>query len=308
MNQSKFSLADLLTLMGAVTFGFLLFLGYNFLTLGDTNQSIILATSFALALGIIAYVVKKLKGVSRNFKTNIISEAILILIFLLVSFFAISPFSHYFAVSQEKEQIQGTILSNISEAEGLFDAYDTYVDNRISLYERKLKSIIQARNVNPSQYTEFGFVQGTSDETQLKTKLDALTYKLKPSNYSEMKDNLNWLSKSKSKVENWSPTGVVVIVKTLNKEVSSWSTKLKENSAYRQTGEEATDFDSSISFDEVSTVFTEKKSPTPLGIAIGLAFYVMTLFSYLISKRHDRIRGNVLKLLFGISTSDDKEL
>ena len=308
MNQSKFSLADLLTLMGSVTFGFLVFLGYNFLTLGDTNQSIFLATSFALALGIIAYVLKILKGVSRNFKTNIIIEASLIFVFLLISFFAISPLSHYFAVSQEKEQVQDNILSNISEAEGLFDAYDTYVDNRLSLYERKLKSIIQARNVNPSQYTEFGFVQGTSDETQLKTKLDALTYKLKPSNYSEMKDNLTWLSDSKSKVEDWSPTGVVDIVKTLNKEVSSWSTKLKENSAYRQKGEEATDFDSSISFDEVSTIFTEKKSPTPLGIAIGLALYVGMLVSYLISPRHPRIRGNVLNLLFGISPKDDNEL
>jgi hypothetical protein len=308
MNRSKFSLADLLTLMSAITFGFLFFLGYNFLTLGDMTKSIILASSFALALGVIAYALKTLKGVSRNFKTNIIAELVLILAYSIIAFFAFSPFSHYFSVSQEKEQIQNNILTNISEAEGLFDAYDDYTDNRLSLYERKLKGIIQARIVNPSEYIEFGFVQGTSDETQLKAKLDALTYKLKPSNYSEMKDNLTWLSDSKSKVENWSPIGVVDIVNTLNKEVSSWSAKLKENSAYRQKGEEATDFEASISFDEVSTIFTEKTSPNPLGIGIGLVIYLLMLFSYLVSKRHDRIRGNVLNMLFGNSTTDNKEL
>lgn len=308
MNQSKFSLADLLTLMGAVTFGFLVFLGYNFLTLGDTNQSIILATSFALALGFIAYVLKILKGVSRNFKTNIISEAILIFVFLLISFFAIFPLTHYFTVSQEKEQIQDSILSNISEAEGLFDAYDTYADNSIDLYERKLKSIVEAKFVNPSGYKAEGFKQGKSDAITLKSKVNLLKQVLRPSNYSKMKGRLSWLSDSKSAVENWSPITVVGTVNELNIGVQSWNEQLKNYSSDPLNAANTTSFDSPISFDQVSDIFTKETPLNPLGVAIHLGLIFLMLFSYLISKRHERIRGNVLKLLFGASTTDDKEL
>ena len=308
MNQSKFSLADLLTLMGAITFGFFFFLGYNFLTLGDLTKSIIMASAFAFGLGMIAYVLKTLKRASRNFKTSILTEVLLFITYAVVAYFSISPLVHYFAVSQQKEEIQNKIISNITEAEGLFEAYDAYAENRISLYERKLRSIVQAKIVNPSQYEDFGFIPGTSDETQLEAKVDALEYKLKPSNYEEMKEDLTWLSESKSKVENWSPIEVVKIVNELNSGVKSWNSKLNENSIYRQDGEETTDFDSPISFDEISTIFKTKNLANPMGIGIGLGLYLLMLFSYLISKRHDRIRGNVLKLLFGDSTTDDKEL
>ena len=308
MNRSKFSLADLLTLMGAVTFGFLVFLGYNFLTLGDTIKSIILATSFALALGIVAYVLKTLKGVSRNFKTNIISESILIFVFFLFSFFAISPLSHYFAVSQEKEQIQNSILSNISEAEGLFEAYDTYADNSIDLYERKLKSIVEAKFVNPSEYRAEGFGQGKSDAIIIESKVNLLKQVLRPSNYSKMKGDLSWLSDSKSAVENWSPITVVGTVNKLNIGVQSWNEQLKNYSSDPLNAANTTSFDSPISFDQVSGFFTKETPLNPLGIVIHFGLIFLMLFSYLISKRHERIRGNVLKLLFGASTTDDKEL
>ena len=85
MNRSKFSLADLLTLMGAVTFGFLLFLSYYFSTLGDLKQSILMASIFAIPLGILAYVMKLKKGVSRNFKSNIIVEGILVVFFTVLA-------------------------------------------------------------------------------------------------------------------------------------------------------------------------------------------------------------------------------
>jgi len=40
MKQSKFSLADVLTLLTALAFGFICFLGKNFSTLGNTSESI----------------------------------------------------------------------------------------------------------------------------------------------------------------------------------------------------------------------------------------------------------------------------
>jgi hypothetical protein len=38
MKQSRFSLADLLTVLTSIAFGFICFLGKNFSTLGDTSM------------------------------------------------------------------------------------------------------------------------------------------------------------------------------------------------------------------------------------------------------------------------------
>ena len=69
MSQSKFSLADLLTVLGTLGFGFFCFLSLNFKTLGDTTTSIIWAVTISLILGGLAFGVKLLKRTSRNFKT-----------------------------------------------------------------------------------------------------------------------------------------------------------------------------------------------------------------------------------------------
>ncbi len=115
MSQSKFSLADLLTILGALIFGFICFLSVNFLTLGDTTLSIIWAVIISLILGGLAFGVKLVKRTSRNFKTYIIWEWLLIFLFLVVAFFAnISVFSHYFVVTAQKEAIQKKVVSNIT--------------------------------------------------------------------------------------------------------------------------------------------------------------------------------------------------
>ena len=308
MNRSKFSLADLLTLMGAVTFGFLLLLSYYFSTLGDLKQSILMASIFAIPLGILAYVIKLKKGVSRNFKSNIILEGILVVFFAALAVGSIFPFSHYFAISQQKEEIQSKIISNITEAKGLFDAYDSYADNSINLYERKLKSIVEAKFVNPSAYIEEGFEQGKSDAIQIERMVTLLKQILRPSDYSKMKEDLSWLSDAESEVENWSPKKVVDIVNKLNLGVQYWNDQLKKYSSEPLNARNTTSFDSPISFDQVSSFFTKETPLNPIGIAIHVGLIFLMLFSYLISKRHERIRGNVLKLLFGDSATDDKEL
>ncbi|MGI6409859.1 MAG: hypothetical protein ACOX0V_01285 [Bacteroidales bacterium] len=160
MSQSKFSLADLLTVLGTLGFGFFCFLSVNFLTLGDTTLSIIWAVLISFILGGLAFGVKLVKRTSRNFKTFIIWEWVLIFLFVVVAFFAIFPFSHYFVVTAQKENIQNKVVSNITQAEGLFIAYESYADNRLNIYKSRLNSIVAAKRVNPEEYKNFGFVEG----------------------------------------------------------------------------------------------------------------------------------------------------
>ena len=289
MSQSKFSLADLLTVLGTLGFGFFCFLSINFLTLGDTTTSIIWAVTISLILGGLAFGVKLLKRTSRNFKTFIIWEWVLILLFIVVAFFAIIPFSHYFVVTAQKENIQKKVVSNITQVEGLFIAYESYADDRLNIYKSRLNSIVEAKRVNPEEYKNYGFVGRTDDNTQVESKMFSMKAQLYPSNYLEMKQiDLAWLSDSKDKVTNWSPTGIVKVVNTLKVEISSWNEQLKSNSSFRAKGETATDFNFPLSFDDVSKRFYKSTNPNPLALIIAIGFFGLLMLSYIITGRHTK--------------------
>ncbi|MDI9311745.1 MAG: hypothetical protein QM535_16155 [Limnohabitans sp.] len=292
MNTSKFSLADTLIIIGALIFGFLCFLSINFLTQGDTNTSLIKAVIISLILFVLAFGAKLLKSTSRNFKTCIIIEWFFILLFIMVAYIAMSPFSQYFVVASQKDIIQNKAVSNITQAETLFKTYENYADNRKNLYKSRLNSIIAAKIVNPEEYINFGFVDGTDDKTQVENKLFTLNVQLYPSNYSEMKRNdLAWLIDAKNKVTNWAPISIVKVVNTLKAEILSWYKQLKSYSTFRAQGETATDFDFPISFDDVSGRFTKNSNPNPLALVIGIGLYLLMLLSYFITNRHTRFPG-----------------
>jgi energy-coupling factor transporter transmembrane protein EcfT len=289
MIQSKFSLADLLTVLGTLGYGFFCFLSINFLTLGDTTTSIIGAVLISSIIGGLAFGVKLLKRTSRNFKTFIIWEWILIFLFIVVAFFAIFPFSHYFVVSAQKENIQKKVISNITQAEGLFLDYELYADSRLNRYKSLLNSIILAKIVDPNGYTNFGFIDGTDDNIQVENKMFTLKAKLYPSNYLEMKQiDSTWLSDSKDKVKSWSPTGIVKVVNTLKVEISSWSKQLKSYSSFRAQGEAASDFDFPLTFDDVSSKFNQSTTPNLIALIIGIALYLLMFLSYFITRRHSK--------------------
>lgn len=307
MNQSKFSLADLLTALGAIGFGFLCFLSLNFLTLGDTQLSVIVSTVIGFVLGGLAFGLKLLKQTSRKFKTCIIWEWMLLFLFVITAFMAVSPFSHYFAVSAQKEKIQQKNFSNITQAESIFTAYESYALNRLNIYESRLKSIVTGKSVNPSEYRNYGFVDGTDDEIQIENKVFTLKAQLYPSNYKEMKlVGSTWLANSKAKIKNWSPTGIIKIINTVETEITFWLNQLKEYSAFRAQGEIAEDFNYPLNFKNTTNDFTKIANPTVLSIVYSIGLYVLMLFSYFITKKHPRYPG--LKIIFGRGSVKENEL
>lgn len=307
MNQFKFTLADLLTALASIGFGFLTFLSFNFLTLGDTKLSILAASLIGFVLGGLALGAKLLKQTTRNFKTSIIWEWILLLLFVVSAFLSVYPFSHYFIVSDKKEIVQQKVSSDIAQAEGIFSAYESYSNNRIDIYKNQLRSIVAAKKARPSEYHDYGFVDGTDDNTQIENKVFTLTTQLFPSNYTEMKMvDSTWLSDSKAKILNWSPIGIVTVINTINIETASWINQLIAYSSFRAQGEISGDFNYPLTLIDESKFFTENASPTILSITYAIVFYILMLFSYFVTKRHTRYPG--LKLVFGFGSAKENEL
>jgi len=307
MSQSKFSLADLLTLLGSLGFGFFCFLSINFLTLGDTFTSLIQASVITLILGGLAFGLRLLKRAGGSFKTCIILEFVLCGLFLLSAYAATFPFSHYFSVYVQKAEIQEVILSNINQAEGLYTEYEAYYKKREKRYEDHLKSVVKAKGVCPSCYNSLGFNSAIQDDINIKQRIEILDAQLNPPNYKIIKEeNLTWLYASKEYVVNWSPLRIIEVVNTLESEISSWEAQLIELSEWSAPNESAEDYYSNLVDTDVSNNFSELKSPKPLSLVLAIGFYVIMLLSYFVSKRDPKYPG--LKVMFGTVGVKDNEL
>ena len=94
LKQIKFSLAVVINLLAALTFGYFCFLGANFYTLGDKGKSITVAVIISLLLIGTSLGAKLLKQTHRNFKSRFIWEIILLVLFtVLIGYFTFFPFS-----------------------------------------------------------------------------------------------------------------------------------------------------------------------------------------------------------------------
>ncbi len=309
MNESKFSLADVITLLAAIAFGFVCFLGSNFFTLGDTKQSIILAAIISLLLSATALGAKWLKRTNGNFKTCFIWEMILLILFTgLTAFFTYSPFSHYFVVSDQKEVIQREFSASITQVENMFTEYEKYAQTRKGLYKGKIESVVINKNVNPINYAAFDFKNtGGSDLIQIRNKMNMMHTDLFPSNFKEMKTaDSTWLAKSREIFTNWKPISVVNVLNTIEQNSNQWLDQLVQLSTIREKNEVTENFNYSLPISNMKVYFTTLGKPTPLSIGLAIIAYFLMLLSWFVSKRHTRFPG--FKLVFGTSKSADNEL
>jgi hypothetical protein len=300
MNQSKFSLADVITLLAALAFGFVSFLGLNFFTLGDTNQSIIIAVIISVFLSGTALGAKWLKRTSGKFKTCIIWEMLLLLLFtVLITLFTYSPFSHYFVVSGQKEEIQTKLNASITQAENMYSAYEKYAESRAENYKGKLESVVTAKNINPREYQSFGFRNnGGSDGKQIQKKMFTMKADLFPSNFKEMKSaDSNWLDKSRDIVNDWNPIGVVAVFNDIEQNTINSRDQLVILSEVKEINEDATDFVYEPPIIDVKKHFTTLDKPTALSILLAAVAYLLLLMTWIVSKRHTRYPG--FKVLLG---------
>ncbi|MDR0724915.1 MAG: hypothetical protein LBF59_02765 [Prevotellaceae bacterium] len=309
MNQSKFSLADVLTVLAALAFGFVCFLSANFFTLGNTQQSIIMSIIIAVLLGGLALVAKLLKRTSRSFKTCFICEMIMLVLFAgFAVVFAIAPFSHYFAISDRKTEIQSKLTASITQAENMFTEYEKYAGTREGLYKKRLQSVVAAKQVNPSEYAAYGFESnGVSDEKQIENKMFTVHADLFPSNFTAMKrvDSI-WLVKSRNIVKNWKPIGIVGVVNDVEQNTNEWLEQLIKLSSVRETEEQSEDFSYALSFDDLKEDFETLGDPTPLSLGLAVSAYAIMLLSYFVTKRHSKFPG--IRILFSAGMTVDNEL
>jgi hypothetical protein len=302
--QLKFTLAVVIAVLAAVTFGYVSFLGKNFSTLGDTQESIIYAVIIAVVLFGTTFTAKLLKGTNRNFKISLFFEVLVLIAFLAFTFlFALKPFSHFIEVTKNKDVIQNNINQSISQAENMFQNYEQYADNRKTKLEDNLKSVVKNREIDPQQYANFGFGLGVSEHKLIQQRVTTMDIDLFPSNYSDQAYNngikevaTNWLGDARSKINNWKPIGVVNVVTEIEKNSIDWYNKLVGFSNITHEGEPILDpFNYDLKFQNVTSHFSHPEDPAPVSIVFAAMAGMLMLLPWFITKRGSRRFGGIAK-------------
>jgi hypothetical protein len=313
LRQLKFSLALIINILTAITFGYVCFLGANFYTLGDKEGSIILALIIILLLISTTIGAKLLKQTKRNFKSRFIMEVILLILFtVLLGYFTFFPFSHYFGVSENEIEIKKKLNTSMTQAENMFTKYENYVaDDRKKPYESNLKSAVLTKNTNVADFKKYDFVENSiSYDKQIENKMRTINFDLFPSNFEEMKiANTDWLAKSRISVNEWKPIGLIDVIKNVDQKSNSWKDQLINISKKRETGQTDLDtpnFEYTLTTSEVISFFTKLGKPTPLSFGLGILTYVLMLLSWISTKRDTKFPG--LKIVFGNGKSTENEL
>lgn len=299
MKQSKFSLADLLTLLTAVVFGFFCFLGENFLTLGNTNTSVIWAVLVTLSLTVTAFSAKLFKRASRNFRINFILELIALLLFTVITvYFSYTSFPHYFNVTAKKTIIQQKLSLSISQAENMFSDYESEVNTREYMYKANLQSAVTTfrSGLGKSDYDKYCFVNGPiSDSEQIDNKLFTLDKLLLPPYYSDTSTlkgikevATSWLKKAKIITSTWSSVSIVSVINDVEKNSINWRTQLVNLYQVRANGEIYNNYYYNLTFEDVKKYFTTKEKPTLLTMILAVVAYLLMLMSYMVSIRSSK--------------------
>lgn len=301
MKKIKLSLADVITFLTAIVFGFICFLGINFYTFGNTAESISKAVIIIVLLCATALGAKLFKQAKGNFKTNFIAEISFLVVFTgLMIYYTYIAFGHYFVVSEKKAGIQNKLNSSITQVQNMFATYDKYVATREYNYKNKLRSIAKNWKNAKKDYDSCGFNENRiiSDERKIAIKLENLRKDLFLLNNSDtinkngIKETATaWLNKAKNIIPNWKPIGIVSVANEVELNSKNWLKKLEDTSKSRQVCEEFEPFLYTLIFSNVSNYFKEKGMPTLLSMGLSFIAYLLMLLPWFIAKRDGKGTG-----------------
>lgn len=285
----SFTYGHILAYISLIFIGYISFLGLTYW--GDGNfmlSGILTGLLVLILLGLMTYL-QGLKAVDHYFKVRIKIERICLFIFVL--FFVISclPFLHFWTVFSNKDVLSMSFSKSIDESKTIFNAYEAYANNRIKAYTDDLDRVIRAKNNSPSQYIEYGFMEGKEDEKQKKEKINKLRLHLLSQNYDNIKvPTIDWLDKARSNANVWNPF-FLNDVKTISSVISDRITELHKMSEVLCPNESANPFTYSITFEDVTNLYTVyNKVPSLIGLLLVIVCYALLLFPYALQARNTK--------------------
>ena len=301
MNKKlKFSWGHIVAFLVLIFIGYITFMGVTYASDGNFSKAGI-ETAIILVVLILFFIgAQYMKGVDEKFRKSIVWERIFMYASPLVFIICMTPYSHFWTVFNNGEEITKQFDSAIELSKNMYVDYDEYAHKRINNYQAMLNRIVSNKSLRPQEYRDLGFT-GRNDNEQKQMMVKELELQLLSSNYNSLKTTAtDWIDNVKgASVWNVFIIGNIKQIKTSmgswNKDLASFAAKKINNEEYKgyNTVEVYSDHGKEISkvetaLDNLKGLYTESSSPTPTAIITGILCYILLLFPYFIQRRNTK--------------------
>ena len=301
MNKKlKFSWGHIVAFLVLIFIGYITFMGVTYESDGNFRRAAI-GTAIVLIVLILFFIgAQYMKGVDEKFRKSIVWERIFIYASPFVFIICMTPYSHFWTVFNNGEEITKQFDSAIELSKNMFVDYDEYAHKRIDNYKLMLNRVVSNKNLRPQEYRDLGFT-GRDDNEQEKLMVKELELQLLSSNYDSLKTSATeWIDN----VKGASVWNVFIIgnikqiknsMKSWNEDLASFAVKKINNEEYKgyNTVQVYSDHGKEISkveaaLDDLKGLYTRPSSPYPIAIITGILCYILLLFPYFIQRRNTK--------------------
>lgn len=272
----KFSWGHIIAFIALIFISYVSFMGITYLTDGDFLYAGLGVLIINLVLIIFFIIPQILKGADEKFSRKIIFERILFFSAPLFFIAVMVPYAHFWTVFDNLSQVKTTFSESIKTTKGMFESYETYANNRIKEYDKKL-----AHNKTKT-------VHRTNE-------VEALRLQLIADNYDALKESaVEWIDNA-SGATVWN-VFMIGNIKKIESAIENWNNSLSEFSSKIMSDEPNgvepfSSSDPSVTtakenLNNLRSVYTTMGRPSMLAISIGVLLYILLLFPYIIQSRN----------------------
>lgn len=300
----KFSWGHIVAFIALIFISYVTYMGDFYSNGGDFKSSAIKVFVIDIVL-ILSFIGAQIyKGTDEKFDRSIIIERILICLCPIAFIYAMIPYSHFWSVFSERDQIEPKFTSAIEKSRQMFVNYDQYSKDRIASYSDFLSTIIANKESARVEYLEAGF-SDTNDDMVKGNYITTLKLQLLSQNTDSLRTSaLQWIDEANQGASVWNAF-LVGNISMISDAIESWNQKLYEVSVPVLSNESNDSNHSVVPFDpnresfkaanaeltDLRNLFINSNGINLYTIITGAILILMLLFPYFLQKRNTRATG-----------------
>ncbi|MDE6986641.1 MAG: hypothetical protein K2P55_06850 [Bacteroides acidifaciens] len=274
----KFSWGHIIAFVALIFISYVSFMGITYLTDGDFLYAALGVLIINLILIVFFIIPQILKGADEKFSRKIVFERILFFAAPIFFIAAMVPYTHFWTVFENRNEIETTFSESIKTTKGMFDSYEAYANSRIKEYDKKL-------------------AQDKTNAVHRSNEVEALRLQIIADNYNALKESaIKWIDNA-SGATVWN-VFMIGNIKKIEGAIENWNSSLNNFSSKIMSDEPSgvepfSSSDPSVTtakgnLNNLRSVYTTMGAPTMLSIGIGLLLYILLLFPYIIQSRNTK--------------------
>ena len=286
MKKTRFNFATVFSIMALLAYAFFAFMGLVYWKNGDIAIPLLLSLGGIVLILLCLYAMCRAK--ESRWKIGKVGQIFFGSIILIAFILAALPFTNFFNVVKNQNEIKGKIETLLTSAKNVDKAYLDYANDRIQKYEDILKLASEGKQIRPSDYNQLlANAAGENDERKIENLTKSLHRQLLPASMDSIsKQRTEWIEKT-NKMSVWNillPSNINKIAKEVDNYVDNY-TELSGTIRMGETVEPFTYHDINNDLGQLQEIYTKFSKPSFISILVSIFGFLIMLLPYFIAQR-----------------------